>query len=163
MKLPKWRYAAVIAGAAITISLLAQNQTTPPWAYALNPPAPPGVPPAAAPADTSVKHVPGSNVALALPQTRDLFNPPDWYPDDHPAMPEVRHARPASGCPRLRTLPSSQRARPSRECQPRRSSAGYIVQQMADYKNGLRKTSESKMGPPTTICSPSARLPTMPR
>ena len=29
--------------------------------------------------------------------------------------------------------------------------AGYIVQQMADYKNGLRKTSESKMGPPTTM------------
>ena len=26
--------------------------------------------------------------------------------------------------------------------------AGYIIQQMADYKNGLRKSSEPKMGPP---------------
>ena len=103
---PRWLTAAVGAAAClITISLLAQNQTTPPWAYAVNPPATPGATPAAAPADTSMKHVPGSTVALTLPQTRDLFNPPDWYPDDHPPMPEVSHARPPARCPRLRLLP----------------------------------------------------------
>jgi len=82
------RYGAVFA--ATTFLIWAQDQKTPPWAYALNPPAAPGAAaPTAAPADTSLKHVPGSNVGLTLPQTRDLFNPPDWYPDDHPAMPEV--------------------------------------------------------------------------
>src|SRR5438552_3887518 len=92
MKLPKWRYAAVtFAVGMITMTIQAQNQTTPPWAYALNPPAPTGGGHAApaAPPDTSQKRVPGSSVALTLPQTRDLFKPPDWYPDDHPSMPDV--------------------------------------------------------------------------
>ncbi|HSP69507.1 MAG TPA: hypothetical protein VLN48_17410 [Bryobacteraceae bacterium] len=154
MKLPKWRYAAVTAGVGmITITILAQNQTTPPWAYALNPPAPAGAAPAApaAPPDTSQKHVPGSSVALTLPQTRDLFNPPDWYPDDHPSMPEVvMHGR----RPDVRACGYCHL--PNGQGRPENASlaglpAGYIVQQMADYKNGLRKTSESKMGPPTTM------------
>ena len=153
MKLPKWRYAAVTAGVGmITITILAQNQTTPPWAYALNPPATPGAAaPATAPADTSQKHVPGSSVALTLPQTRDLFNPPDWYPDDHPSMPDVvAHGR----RPDVRACGYCHL--PNGQGRPENASlaglpAGYIVQQMADYKNGLRKTSESKMGPPTTM------------
>jgi len=153
MKLPKWRYAAVTAGVGmITITILAQNQTTPPWAYALNPPAAPGAAaPATAPPDTSQKRVPGSSVALTLPQTRDLFNPPDWYPDDHPSMPEVvAHGR----RPDVRACGYCHL--PNGQGRPENASlaglpAGYIVQQMADYKNGLRKTSESKMGPPTTM------------
>jgi cytochrome c553 len=148
MKLLKWTIAA--SAGIITMSLLAQNQTTPPWAYALNPPAP-AVPPPAAPADTSQKHVPGSTVGLTLPQTRDLFNPPDWYPDDHPAMPEVvMHGR----RPDVRACGYCHL--PNGQGRPENASlaglpAGYIVQQMADYRNGLRKTSESKMGPPTTM------------
>jgi cytochrome c553 len=151
---PRWLTAA--AGTAvclITISLLAQTQATPPWAYALNPPATPGAAaaPAAATPDTSQKRVPGSTVALTLPQTRDLFNPPDWYPDDHPAMPEVvMHGR----RPDVRACGYCHL--PNGQGRPENASlaglpAGYIMQQMADYRNGLRKTSESKMGPPTTM------------
>src|SRR5436190_16688645 len=140
MKLPKWRYAAATAGVGmITITILAQNpapQTTPAWAYALNPPAPAGGAPAApaAPPDTSQKRVPGSSVALTLPQTRDLFNPPDWYPDDHPSMPvAVAHGR----RPDVRAcgycyLPNGQ-GRPE-NASLAGLPAGYIVQQMADYK-----------------------------
>ena len=149
---PRWLTAAVAAAAClITISLLAQNQTTPPWAYAVNPPATPGAPAPAAPADTSMKHVPGSTVALTLPQTRDLFNPPDWYPDDHPAMPEVvMHGR----RPDVRACGYCHL--PNGQGRPENASlvglpAGYIEQQMADYRNGLRKTSEAKMGPPNTM------------
>jgi len=152
------RRLTALVGAAIcliTISMLAQNQptpqTTPAWAYALNPPAAPGAAAPAAPADTSQKHVPGSNVALTLPQTRDLFNPPDWYPEDHPAMPDVvAHGR----RPDVRACGYCHL--PNGQGRPENASlaglpAGYIIQQMADYKNGLRKTSESKMGPPTTM------------
>jgi len=138
---PRWLTAiAGVAACLITFSLLAQNQTTPPWAYALNPPTTPGAAPAAPP-DTSQKHVPGSSVALTLPQTRDLFNPPDWYPDDHPAMPEVvQHGR----RPDVRACGYCHL--PNGQGRPENASlaglpAGYIVQQMADYKNGLRKTS----------------------
>src|SRR5579862_3285665 len=154
----RWlRYSVVIAAATFLVLALglAQDQKTPPWAYALNPPATPGAPGApaapAAPADASLKHVPGSNVGLTLPQTRDLFNPPDWYPDDHPAMPDVvAHGR----RPDVRACGYCHL--PNGQGRPENASlaglpAGYIVQQMADYKNGLRKTSESKMGPPTTM------------
>ena len=150
MNLRCLRYGAVIAAGSFLI--FAQNQTTPPWAYAVNPPATPGAAaPAAAPADTSMKHVPGSTVALTLPQTRDLFNPPDWYPDDHPAMPDVvAHGR----RPDVRACGYCHL--PNGQGRPENASlvglpAGYIIQQMADYKNGLRKTSEAKMGPPNTM------------
>ena len=33
--------------------------------------------------------VPNSNVRLTLTQIRDLFTPPDWHPEDHPAMPPI--------------------------------------------------------------------------
>src|ERR1700676_440893 len=139
----------------ITISLLAQNQTTPPSGYALNPPA--GVPPVAAPppppADTSQKHVPGSTVALTLPQTRDLFNPPDWYPDDHPTMPEVvMHGR----RPDVRACGYCHL--PNGQGRPENASlaglpAGYIIQQLADFKSGARKSSDPDLKPVSNMVS----------
>jgi hypothetical protein len=87
-------YGASVVAAAIAF---AQNpapapQTTPAWAYAVNPPPVAGAQPARD--DGSPKHVPGSTLALTLPQIRDLFNPPDWHPDNHAAMPEiVSHGR----------------------------------------------------------------------
>jgi cytochrome c553 len=124
-------------------------QTTPPWAYAVNPPPAPG---AQAPKDDgSPKHVPNSSVALSLPQIRDLFNPPDWHPGDHPAMPDiVAHGR----RPDVRAcgychLPNGQ-GRPE-NAPVAGQPAGYIIQQMADYKAGLRKSSEPRMGPPAAM------------
>jgi cytochrome c553 len=149
---------AVALGAGAWIALLpvvAQNQAPPapatplPWAFALNSPVPPGAAPAVD--DGSVKHVPGSPVGFTLPQTRDLFNPPDWYPDDHPALPDVvAHGRK----PDVRAcgychLPNGQ-GRPE-NASLAGLSAAYIEQQMADYRNGLRKSSEPRMGPPALM------------
>jgi len=75
----------------IPVAVIAQGpaaNTTPspvqsilPWAYPVAPPNPPGTPAAApAPDDGKPKRVPGSDVALTLPQIRDGYNPPDWYP-----------------------------------------------------------------------------------
>lgn len=148
---------AVAAALVAAVSSRAQSQpapapqTTPPWAYAVNPPPAPGA--AAAPADPSVKHVPNSTLALTQTQIRDLFNPPDWHSDDHPPMADVvAHGR----RPDVRAcgychLPNGQ-GRPENAPlagQP----AGYIVQQMADYRNGLRKSSEPRMGPPALMLS----------
>ena len=144
---------AMALGALVWIaSGPAQSQAPPPaapatplpWAYALNPPPVPG---AAPPKDDgSAKHVPGSSVALLLPQTRDLFNPPDWYPDDHPPTPDVvAHGR----RPDVRAcgychLPNGQ-GRPQ-NASLAGLSAAYIEQQMADYRNGLRKSSVAGWG-----------------
>jgi cytochrome c553 len=123
-----------------------------PWAYPVAPPNPPGTAPTPpAPDDGKPKRVPGSDVALTAPQIRDLFNPPDWYPNDHPAMPEtVAHGR----RPDVRAcgychLPNGQ-GRPE-NAGVAGLPAGYIIQQMADYKNGLRKSSEPRMGPPAAM------------
>src|ERR1700680_2313381 len=143
----------VAALCVVAISTNAQNPSTAltpstplQWAYALNTPAAPGA--QAAPEDPGPKHVPGSSAAFLLKETRDAFSPPDWHPDAHPPMPEVvAHGRK----PDVRAcgychLPVGQ-GRP--ENAPIAGlPAGYIIQQMADYRNGLRKSSEPKMGPP---------------
>jgi cytochrome c553 len=152
---------SVLAAALAPVWLLAQNKGAPAgppnpdpqkqlsWAYPINTP---GAPAAPAPADDgSPKRVPGSTVALTLPQIRDLFNPPDWHPADHPAMPEIvgKGRRPDVRACGYCHLPNGQG-------RPENSSlaglpAGYIAQQMADYKNGLRKSSEPRMGPPAAM------------
>jgi len=145
--------ATAVLVAMFVASVWAQNQAAPAtpltWAYALNTPMPPG---AQAPAeDPGPKHVPNSSASFLLKETRDLFSPPDWHPDTHPQMPDVvAHGRK----PDVRAcgychLPNGQ-GRP--ENAPLAGlPAGYIIQQMADYKNGLRKSSEPKMGPPANM------------
>jgi hypothetical protein len=59
------------------------RQAPPPWAYPIQPPVQP------APDDGIPKRLTGSTAAFTLTQIRDLFVAPDWYPGDHPAMPEV--------------------------------------------------------------------------
>src|SRR5262249_46537893 len=121
-----------------------------PWAYPINTPG--AAPAAPAPADDgSPKHVPGSNVGLTQTQIRDLFNPPDWYPTDHPTMPEavVHGRRPDERACGYCHLPNGQ-GRPE-NAGIAGLPAGYIMQQMADYRDGLRKSSEPRMGPPSLM------------
>jgi cytochrome c553 len=123
------------------------------WAYPVNPPAPPGAPPAPPPKDDgSPKRIPGSSIALTLTQVRDFTNVPDWHPDDHPPMPDiVAHGRKPDvrfGCGYCH-YPNG-RGRPE-NAGIAGLPAAYIVQQMADYKAGLRKSSEPRMGPPSLM------------
>jgi cytochrome c553 len=88
-----------------------------------------------------VRHVPGSSASYTRAQIEDPFAPPDWFPTDHPPMPDVvAHGRRPSiqACARchlangfghpqsanLAGLPSS-----------------YIAQQMYDFRSGARKNS----------------------
>ena len=144
------RVLSAVAVCAMTIvAASAQQAVPPPWAFTVNPPATPGAAPAAV--DPAPKQLPGSTVSLTVAQTRDAFNPPDWHPNDHPPMPEpVAHGRPKEmrACGFCHLVNGFGR--------PENASlaglpAAYIVQQMADFKNGDRKTSEPKMGPPNAM------------
>jgi cytochrome c553 len=121
------------------------------WAYPVVPQGTPPPPPAP-PDDGSPKRLPGTSVTLTLKQTRDFANVPDWHPDDHPAMPDiVAHGRPPEvrfGCGYCH-YPNG-RGRPE-NASVAGLSAAYIVQQMADFKNGVRKSSEPRMGPPSLM------------
>jgi cytochrome c553 len=121
---------------------VASHQTPPPWAYPIQPPI------KVAPDDGIPKRVPGSTAAFTLTQIRDLYVTPDWHPDDHPPMPEVlaRGRKPDLFACGYCHYPNGQ-GRPENSSLAGLSS-GYISQQMADYKNGLRKSSEPAMTPP---------------
>lgn len=127
---------------ALALIALAQDskQTTPYWAYALNPDS--SVP--APKPDNKPRHVPNSDAAFTVAQTQDLFSAPDWHPSDHPAMPEiVAHGRKPDvyACAYCH-LPNGQ-GRPE-NASLAGLPAGYIVRQMADFKSGVRKTSEPR-------------------
>ena len=109
----------------------------PVWAYPVNPP---GLKPA--PDDGSLKQVPNSAVAFTMTQIRDLFTPPDWHPDNHPPMPDVvgRGNKPGQFACGFCHLPNGLG-------RPENSSlaglpASYIAQQVAEFKSGVRKSSE---------------------
>jgi cytochrome c553 len=139
--------AMVVAAFAAGVSV--QAQAPPPWAYTLNTPPAPGAKPA--PPDQSPRTVPGSALSLTPAQTRDAFNPPDWHPAAHPPMPpSVAHGRK----PELRACGFCHLV--NGQGRPENASlaglpAAYIIQQMADFKNGDRKSTEPRMGPPNAM------------
>ena len=121
---------------------VASQQPPPSWAYPIQPPVKPP------PDDGIPRRVPGSTVALTLTQIRNLFVPPDWHPGDHPPMPGIvgQGRKPDTFACGYCHYPNGQ-GRPETSSLAG-LSAGYIVQQMADYKNGLRKSAEPAMAPP---------------
>ncbi len=121
-------------------------EAPPTWAYPVNPP---DFKPHAD--DGSIRRVPGSSAGYTFTQTMDRFNATDWHPGDYPAMPEIvaRGSKPgvfACGwCHRAAGYGGPENA----------NLAGlpvdYFMQQIADYKNGTRKTSVAKRGPTTLM------------
>jgi cytochrome c553 len=118
----------------------------PAWAFPVNPPND-----ATPPDDGSLKHVPGSSKAMTRTQALDAFNVPDWHPDEHPAMPEVvEHGRKPAvrGCGYCHL--------PNGLGRPENASiaglpAAYIEQQVDDFRQGDRKSSQPKMTPPAAM------------
>jgi len=116
----------------------------PDWAYAIPAPPPGGAAPPAAAPDTSAKQLPGSTLTFTRQQISDGFGPADWFPGDHPNMPEiVAHGkRPDVRACGLCHYPNGK---------GRQENAGvsglpvsYFIQTMNDFKDGVRKSSESR-------------------
>src|ERR1017187_5791229 len=140
--------AAAMIFCAFAVAGVVQNQsgTTKPhqlppyWAYCVDPPADASHA-KSKPVDETPQHVPNSAASFTLAQIGELFAVPDWHPAGHPPMPDiVGHGRKpevyACGYCHL----------PNGLGRPENSSlAGlpvdYMVQQMADFKSGRRKSS----------------------
>src|SRR5688572_3519011 len=131
-------FALLVSPVVLTTPALSAEEP-PAWAYPVNPP---NI--KLAPDDGVPRHVPNSTATYSLTQIRDRFVSPVWHPGDHPLLPEVVaqgrkpdvfacgfcHRAGGTGGPEnanLTGLPAS-----------------YIVQQMADYKSGARKTAVAK-------------------
>jgi cytochrome c553 len=141
--------AVAVVGAAVFLvgSTRAQSggaAALPTWAYPVDAPRPAGVKPAAA-VDGGLLHVPGSSAGYTKAQIGNLFFVPDWFPEGHPQMPDVvaEGRKPDVGACGHCHLPNGL-GRPENQ-----SVAGlpvaYMMEQMEDFKNGLRKSSEAGM------------------
>ncbi len=140
---------------ATALAFAANDGPPPPWAYgfpspaAAAPAAPAAASPpaAAAPApDVTPRQLPGGSGSFTLAQIRDGFGPADWFPGDHPAMPEiVAHGkRPDVRACSLCHYPNG-KGRPENA-----GVAGlpvpYFVQTMADFKADARKSADTRKG-----------------
>lgn len=131
---------------AAFVALPASNADGPlPWAYAISPAPAAGAAPAAQPAsDTSVKHIDGSTAEFTRAQISNRFGPADWFPGDHPSMPDVvaHGKKPDVWACGMCHYPNG-KGRPENA-----PVAGlpveYFIQQMHDFRDGLRKSSEPR-------------------
>jgi cytochrome c553 len=118
----------------VVLSTAAFAADAPEWAY------PPTPPPPSAPLDNTVMQtVPGSTKQYTAAQIDDAFNPPDWFPDEHPPMPEtVAHGgpKPAGRACALCHLPTG--AGHPESAGLAGLPADYIRRQMAIFKAGQR-------------------------
>lgn len=116
-----------------------------PWAFVVND---------AAPADSEatdpdeVVTVPGSALSIRRADINIDNGPPDWYPDGHPPMPDVVARGGGEG-----VVACAYCHLPNGQGKPENAGlAGqpleYIMQQMSDYRNDLRKGGEPLMRPP---------------
>src|SRR6266704_346381 len=135
--------AVVLLGVAPLVATVVRAAGEPPaWAYAIPLPAPAGAP--AAPPDSSIKQIPGSTLTFTRQQISDGFGPADWFPGDHPTMPDVvaHGKRPDARACGLCHYPNGK---------GRQENAGvsglpvsYFIQQMNDFRSCLRKSAEPR-------------------
>lgn len=88
--------------------------------------------------ETAPRTVPGSTRSYTQVEIDDLFNPPDWFPDDHAPLPEVvargagEEVRACASC----HLPSGMGHPESSQLAG--LPVSYFMRQMADFRSGAR-------------------------
>jgi cytochrome c553 len=143
--------AQTAAGPAAQAPAAAAAPALPLWAYPVAPPRPRpadgAARPAPPPADPTLLTQPDSKTpGLTKQQINDIFVVPDWYPEAHPKMPQIvaEGRKPDVGACGHCHLPTGY-GRPENQ-----SIAGlpaaYILEQLSDFKNDLRHSSEPRMG-----------------
>jgi cytochrome c553 len=143
-------YAILVPTLSVAVAVLGAQYAppTPPgqpaWAYAIPSPVPPT--PAAAPAtpDTTPRTLPGSDKTFTRAQISDAFGPADWYPNDHPPMPDVvaKGRRPDVRACGLCHMPNG-KGRPENAGVSGLPPA-YFIQQIHDFRSDVRKSSDPR-------------------
>ena len=91
--------------------------------------------------------LPGSKLSFTRAQIANRYGPADWFPEDHPAMPEIVAHGKESAQPQV--FACSLCHYPNGNGRPENAavtglSYEYIVQQLMDFRNGARKTSDPR-------------------
>ena len=145
-----WTLALALLLIAGTASAGPQNGTGTelplPWAYGMpidgsTPPQPACVIPKT---PGEPKHMSGTEKTFTITQLTDCFGPGDWFPESHPPMPDVvaHGRRPDINACALCHYPNG-KGRPE-NAGVSGLPVAYFIQQMNDFKNGLRKSAEPR-------------------
>jgi len=144
--------ALVFGAVAGTARAVQAADVPPPWAYGFTTPVPPGTPaaeptPAQVLDNVTLHTLPGSKFSFTRAQIADRYGPADWFPEDHPAMPEIvakgkQFAQPQVYACSLCHYPNGQ-GRPE-NANITGLSYEYFMQQMSDFRSGARKTSDPR-------------------
>ena len=94
--------------------------------------------------DGTLRHIPGSSQSFTLTQLRDNYSPADWFPNDHPSMPDIvahGHKPNVTACSFCHY--------PNGKGRPVNTNlAGlpysYIMQQFAEFQTGSRSSSDTR-------------------
>ena len=153
------RLLAAVALFVAAVVLNGQAQVPPPWAYgytsAGTEPAAPPCPHDAKPLDCArmqtrrpddvVHTLPGSEGKFTEYQIHYDYGPADWYPGDHPPMPDiVAHGRPSD---KVRACALCHY--PNGVGKPENGPAGglpaaYIIEQLNAFRNGTRRSADPR-------------------
>ena len=132
-----------------SVAMQAAESQMPDWAYAIPIVAPPERPPE----DGTLFTLPGTDRTFTNSQIRgrsptdpnQRTAPADWYPGDHPEMPDIV----ANGDPSRNVIACALCHMPNGKGRPENAApAGlpkdYFVQQMKDFQDGLRESAEPR-------------------
>ncbi len=123
------------------------------WAF---PVASKNPPPSAA--ESGPKQVPGSSKTYTPAQIDDLFAPPDWFPDEHPAAPAIILAgkKPTGmACGSCHLM--NGRGHPE-SADLAGLNAEFLIRQMAEFKSGARRDAPPMNGIAKATSDEDARL-----
>jgi cytochrome c553 len=166
MQQPFVAFATALWLATLTVAATAARAEDgpPPWAYGFTTPVAPGTPqappnPAQAQDDVAQHTIPGSKLSFTRAQIANRYGPADWFPEDHPAMPEIVARGRASAQPTIYAC--SLCHYPNGRGRPENANItgltyGYFMQQLMDFRNGARKTSDPRK-PNTQLMAAFAR------
>ena len=145
----------LVAAAALAFGTATAVQAAdppPPWAYGFTTPVPPGTPPAEPTPQQVLDNVtlhtlPGSKFSFTRAQIADRYGPADWFPEDHPAMPEIVAKGKVFAQPQVYAC--SLCHYPNGKGRPENANITgltyeYFMQQMMDFRSGARKTSDPR-------------------
>jgi len=139
----------IIATLALSLVSVGRMFATdpPPWAYGFQGPPPPGatiIPVGPANTDQTPRSIPGATVQYPRAQIANRFGPADWFPREHPQMPDVvaRGKQPTVWACGLCHYPNGK---------GRAENAGvsglsteYFIHTMNDFKNDNRKSADTR-------------------
>jgi cytochrome c553 len=145
---------ATIVAACVSLSIgasAADDNAPPLWAWGFTTPAPdtppPPAPAAAASPDATLYKIPASKFSFTRAQISNRQQPADWFPEDHPEMPEIVAKGRASANPPINACGLCHM--PNGKGRPENAAITgltyeYIMQQLADFRDGKRRTTDPR-------------------